>query len=224
MALEDPARFAATVFSEVLAARGIAVQRRSDTLCSALPAGRRVLATHESAPLAEILMAVNKESQNLHTEMLLRLAGRAARRRGDASSRARGGRGVPEPHRRRARRLGAPGRIRAVPLGPRHRRTGWSRCSWPWTGIRTPPCSARACPLPAWTARWRTRMRGTRRRRPRAGQDGHHPQRERARRLRDRPQRRAPRLLRRGQPSHGADGSDAAAALDALGRAAGGAS
>jgi PBP4 family serine-type D-alanyl-D-alanine carboxypeptidase len=43
----------------------------------------RVLATHDGAPLSEVLKAVNKPSQNLHAEMLLRLLG--ARLKGDGS-------------------------------------------------------------------------------------------------------------------------------------------
>lgn len=80
VALEDPARYAATVFGEVLAARGIAVAGPVETSSAALPAGLRVLATHESPPLIEMLKAVNKPSQNLHAEMMLRLLG--ARKRG----------------------------------------------------------------------------------------------------------------------------------------------
>jgi D-alanyl-D-alanine carboxypeptidase/D-alanyl-D-alanine-endopeptidase (penicillin-binding protein 4) len=75
VALEDPARYATTVFSEVLAARGIAFQGSIGTSSDALPDGVRVLASLESAPLSEILKGVNKPSQNLHTEMLLRLLG-----------------------------------------------------------------------------------------------------------------------------------------------------
>jgi D-alanyl-D-alanine carboxypeptidase/D-alanyl-D-alanine-endopeptidase (penicillin-binding protein 4) len=46
----------------------------------------RVLATHESPPLSEALKAVNKPSQNLHAESMLRLLG--ARRRGVGSTSA----------------------------------------------------------------------------------------------------------------------------------------
>lgn len=82
-ALEDPARYATTVFAEVLAARGIAVAGAVETTSQPLPAGVRVLAMHESAPILEILKVVNKTSQNLHAEMMLRLLG--ARRRGTGS-------------------------------------------------------------------------------------------------------------------------------------------
>jgi D-alanyl-D-alanine carboxypeptidase/D-alanyl-D-alanine-endopeptidase (penicillin-binding protein 4) len=80
VALEDPARYAATVFAEVLDAKSIRVTGGVATSSDPLPAGARVLAGHDSPPLAEILKGVNKPSQNLHTEMLLRLLG--ARLRG----------------------------------------------------------------------------------------------------------------------------------------------
>src|SRR5688572_17731468 len=44
VALEDPPRFAATVFSEVLASRGIVVTGEPDTLAAELPQTRRVIA------------------------------------------------------------------------------------------------------------------------------------------------------------------------------------
>ena len=55
--------------------RGIEVASGVDTTSQPLPAGVRVLAAHDSEPMAEIVKVVNKVSQNLHTEMLLRLLG-----------------------------------------------------------------------------------------------------------------------------------------------------
>ena len=75
VAVEDPARYAATVFAEVLAAKGILVDGGVETSVAPLPSGLRVLASHDSPPLAEVVKVVNKVSQNLHTEMLLRLLG-----------------------------------------------------------------------------------------------------------------------------------------------------
>lgn len=86
VALEDPARYAATVFSEVLASKGIFVAGPVATASEPLPAGLRVLATRESPAMAEILKAANKPSQNLHAEMLLRLLG--ARTKGEGSAEA----------------------------------------------------------------------------------------------------------------------------------------
>jgi D-alanyl-D-alanine carboxypeptidase/D-alanyl-D-alanine-endopeptidase (penicillin-binding protein 4) len=82
VAIEDPARYAATVFAEILAAKGILVSGGVDTTSQPLPAGTRVLAGHESPPLAEMVKVVNKVSQNLHTEMLLRLLGAQAKGEG----------------------------------------------------------------------------------------------------------------------------------------------
>lgn len=83
VALEDPARYAATVFVEVLEAKGIRVTGPVATSSEKLPPESRVLAAHDSPTLAEILKVVNKESQNLHAEMLLRLLGQ--RTKGDGS-------------------------------------------------------------------------------------------------------------------------------------------
>jgi D-alanyl-D-alanine carboxypeptidase/D-alanyl-D-alanine-endopeptidase (penicillin-binding protein 4) len=75
VALEDPARFAITVFAELLQSRGIAVAGPVSTTSEPLPADVRVLAARDSEPLAELLKSVNKRSQNLHSELLLRLLG-----------------------------------------------------------------------------------------------------------------------------------------------------
>jgi serine-type D-Ala-D-Ala carboxypeptidase/endopeptidase (penicillin-binding protein 4) len=85
VALEDPARYAATVFAEVLERRGIRVSGAAAATRDPLPAGARVLASHEGPPMAEVVKAVNKPSQNLHAELLLRLLGA---RKGDGSAAA----------------------------------------------------------------------------------------------------------------------------------------
>jgi len=79
VAVEDPARYAATVFAEMLEAKGIRVTGGISTSSDALPTGARVLAARDSAPLSEILKGINKPSQNLRTEMLLRLLGARAK-------------------------------------------------------------------------------------------------------------------------------------------------
>jgi D-alanyl-D-alanine carboxypeptidase/D-alanyl-D-alanine-endopeptidase (penicillin-binding protein 4) len=86
VALEDPARYAATVFAEVLEARGVRVAGPIVTSSEPLPAGLRVVAQRESPPLAELLQRVNKESHNLHTEMLLRLLGRRVKGEGSVTA------------------------------------------------------------------------------------------------------------------------------------------
>jgi len=86
VALVDPARYAASVFAEVLASRGIAVAAGVTTSSEPMPAGARVLASHESPPLAEMLRIMNKPSRNLHAEMLLRLLGSTARGEGSVAA------------------------------------------------------------------------------------------------------------------------------------------
>lgn len=86
MAVDDPARFAAESFREALAEQGVAVagrvrvHHRSPGADYVEPDGR-VLAVRNSPPLSEIITVVNKVSQNLHAELLLRELGRASKRR-----------------------------------------------------------------------------------------------------------------------------------------------
>jgi len=100
LAIEDPAEFAANLFRNLLETRGIVVYGRQRTrhteLASlstftatvtapanggdegprSLPNQGLVLASYESKPLIEDVRVINKVSQNLHAEILLRLLGR----------------------------------------------------------------------------------------------------------------------------------------------------
>lgn len=103
LAVQDPAEFAAAAFKEALRARGIAVDGNSDVRHMdrsitgnfagareqpvkfqpvtdahiAAPAeGRRVLAAHISPTVAQVITVLNKTSQNLHAELLLRVLGK----------------------------------------------------------------------------------------------------------------------------------------------------
>jgi len=100
LAIEDPAEFAASLFRHLLEVRGIAIygkQRTRHTELASLstfttvvvasgrggdehsltsPAGPLVLAEYQSPPLSEDIQVINKVSQNLHAEILLRLLGR----------------------------------------------------------------------------------------------------------------------------------------------------
>jgi serine-type D-Ala-D-Ala carboxypeptidase/endopeptidase (penicillin-binding protein 4) len=102
LAIEDPAEFAAALFRQLLEKRGIVIygsQRTRHTELATLSTfsvtalapsrggsdvGPRplkniqpvVLASNESKPLLDDLQVVNKVSQNLHAEILLRLLGR----------------------------------------------------------------------------------------------------------------------------------------------------
>jgi len=75
VAIADPARYAASMFAAVLSAKGIRIAALVGTSSDPLPDGSRVLAFRDSPPLSDLLKVVNKESQNLHAEILLRLTG-----------------------------------------------------------------------------------------------------------------------------------------------------
>lgn len=86
ISVEDPARFAATVFAETLEARGIRVRGPVTTSADPLPSGLRILAALKSAPLAEIVRQTNHPSHNLRAEMLLRLVGQRVKGEGSAKA------------------------------------------------------------------------------------------------------------------------------------------
>jgi D-alanyl-D-alanine carboxypeptidase/D-alanyl-D-alanine-endopeptidase (penicillin-binding protein 4) len=85
LAVADPASCAAAVFGSVLEARGIRVVSGVATSSAPLPAGARVLAAYDGVPMAQLIQVVNKESQNLHAEMLLRLLGWKLKGEGSAA-------------------------------------------------------------------------------------------------------------------------------------------
>jgi D-alanyl-D-alanine carboxypeptidase/D-alanyl-D-alanine-endopeptidase (penicillin-binding protein 4) len=89
IAVDDPARFALTVLHERLADAGIEVDgeiRLAGEEDAAGVAGRTPLVSHFSPPLAELLKVVNKRSQNLHAEQVLRALGAETRGRGSAGA------------------------------------------------------------------------------------------------------------------------------------------
>ncbi len=103
LAIEDPAAFAAQVFRQMLEQRGIVIYGRTKTkhtelatlstftITASAPANggggdlpsrppalpmTLVLANYQSEPLSQDLRVINKVSQNLHAELMLRLLGR----------------------------------------------------------------------------------------------------------------------------------------------------
>jgi D-alanyl-D-alanine carboxypeptidase/D-alanyl-D-alanine-endopeptidase (penicillin-binding protein 4) len=79
LAIHDPAEHAAAMLTRLLAERGVKVAGISRSMHVAEPVGtapRAVLAEHVSVPLGDSVKLVNKISQNLHTEILLRAAAR----------------------------------------------------------------------------------------------------------------------------------------------------
>jgi D-alanyl-D-alanine carboxypeptidase/D-alanyl-D-alanine-endopeptidase (penicillin-binding protein 4) len=87
LAVEEPAEFAAALLKRLLEARGVRVYGRARAAHT--PASEqkeaRIYAEHVSLPLAADVRVVNKISQNLHAELLLRAIGK---KQGDGSVRA----------------------------------------------------------------------------------------------------------------------------------------
>src|SRR5258706_12585226 len=79
LAIHDPAEHAAALLARLLSERGVKVAGVSRSTHVAEPVGaapRAVLAEHVSGPLGDSVKPVNKISQNLHTEKVLRAAAR----------------------------------------------------------------------------------------------------------------------------------------------------
>jgi len=81
LAIEEPAQHAAALLADLLAERGMNIGGKAREVH--VPEGaetavtpRAVLAEHVSVPLGDAVKLVNKISQNLHAEMLLRTAAR----------------------------------------------------------------------------------------------------------------------------------------------------
>ena len=85
LAIEEPAEYAANVLKRLLEKRGVRVYGRASAQHTPRLETDDVLllAEHTSVPLAESVRLINKVSQNLHTEMLLRTV---AREKGGAGS------------------------------------------------------------------------------------------------------------------------------------------
>jgi D-alanyl-D-alanine carboxypeptidase/D-alanyl-D-alanine-endopeptidase (penicillin-binding protein 4) len=78
LAIEEPAQHAASVLAGLLAERGVKLDGkiRAVHVAETDTTPRSVLAEHVSVPLGDSVKLINKISQNLHTEMLLRTAAR----------------------------------------------------------------------------------------------------------------------------------------------------
>ena len=78
LAVEEPAQHAAAVLKRLLEDRGVLVDgiARAHHEAAKTPGDPVVLAEHVSVPLGDAVKLINKISQNLHTEMLLRTVAR----------------------------------------------------------------------------------------------------------------------------------------------------
>lgn len=82
LAVEDPALFAAASLVDVLRECGVVVRGAARSQYAPVKREGTVLAVHDSAPLSQEIQLINKISQNLHAEMLLREVGRVTRGEG----------------------------------------------------------------------------------------------------------------------------------------------
>ncbi len=78
LAIQEPAQHAASILARQLAERGVKFtgKIRANHEPDSAESSRAVLAEHLSLPLGETVKLVNKISQNLHTEILLRTSAR----------------------------------------------------------------------------------------------------------------------------------------------------
>jgi D-alanyl-D-alanine carboxypeptidase/D-alanyl-D-alanine-endopeptidase (penicillin-binding protein 4) len=85
LAIQEPAEHAAALLTRLLAERGVKVDgtSRAQHEPDSAEATRTVLAEHHSIRLGDAVRLVNKISQNLHTEVLLRTAARQSGRWSD---------------------------------------------------------------------------------------------------------------------------------------------
>jgi serine-type D-Ala-D-Ala carboxypeptidase/endopeptidase (penicillin-binding protein 4) len=78
LAIEEPAQHAASLLAALLSERGLKIDGkvRAVHVADTDSTPRTLLAEHVSVPLGDSVKLINKISQNLHTEMLLRTAAR----------------------------------------------------------------------------------------------------------------------------------------------------
>ncbi|MCL5286593.1 MAG: D-alanyl-D-alanine carboxypeptidase/D-alanyl-D-alanine-endopeptidase [Acidobacteria bacterium] len=79
LAVEEPAEFSAALLKRLLESRGVRIyghSRAQHEPTAAPPENPAILAEHVSGPLLDDVRLINKISQNLHAELLLRAIGR----------------------------------------------------------------------------------------------------------------------------------------------------
>lgn len=82
LAVDDPALFAAEALIQVLRERGVVVRGTARSQYAPVATSGTILASRDSPPLWQEIQVINKASQNLHAEMLLREVARVTRGEG----------------------------------------------------------------------------------------------------------------------------------------------
>ena len=147
LAIEDPADFTARLFRELLEERGVTIYGRARTHHTELASTQTfsvtsmasgggdttrppnpaplVLASYQSQPIAQDLRVINKVSQNLHAELMLRLLGKEKGHVGLDPGRAGGPARLPDSCRHQAGTVRVSRRLGTVARKPGHsRRSG----------------------------------------------------------------------------------------------------
>ncbi len=163
LAIEDPADFAARLFRELLEERGVTIYGRARTHHTELASTQTfsvtsmasgggdatrppnpaplVLASYQSQPVAENLRVINKVSQNLHAELMLRLLGKEKGTSGSIEG------GLEVPTRLSHSRGDQAGPIRLFGrLGAVTREPGHSRCGGCDSALQSPATLGTALP------------------------------------------------------------------------------
>jgi D-alanyl-D-alanine carboxypeptidase/D-alanyl-D-alanine-endopeptidase (penicillin-binding protein 4) len=91
VAVDDPALFAACALYDALLRRGVAIRgrpiaRHRSAADDPWPAEGEIIATRTSPPLVDLLQVIEKVSQNLHAELILREVARVTRGAGTRES------------------------------------------------------------------------------------------------------------------------------------------
>lgn len=82
--VEEPALYVADLFRTELAKNGVRVN--GEARVGRLPAGAQLIAQHESPPLSRVLALLNKPSDNLIAEVMLKTLGAVAKGQGTSSA------------------------------------------------------------------------------------------------------------------------------------------
>lgn len=85
LSVEEPPRYSLWLLREALHKRGVTTQYRT-ALPERVPREARLLYTHTSPPLSDILVLLNKPSDNLVAECLMRTLGRVEYQQGSAAA------------------------------------------------------------------------------------------------------------------------------------------
>lgn len=80
--MDDPALYVGTLFKQVLQSNGIDTQKVTKEISRAAVPNQTPIITHESEPLSELIIHLNKQSDNLYAEMLIKQLGKVVKQEG----------------------------------------------------------------------------------------------------------------------------------------------